>query len=291
MVIDFHTHAFPEKIAEKTLGLLAKLSQVEPETNGTISGLLSSMDEAGVDTSVILPVVTAPKQFDSIMRFALKINEDFGFLDKTREKKTMPKLVSFGGIHPDSADYKGELKALADAGFPGIKLHPDYQGVFFNDIRYKRIISYAQELGMIVVTHAGMDVGLPDPVHCTLSMAAEVLKETEAEKLVLAHLGGYATWEETAEFFAHGIFKKGQVYLDTAFSHPYIAPAQFTSIVQQAGEDHILFATDSPWAGQKEGVCWLKEQRLPEEVKEKIGFWNGSALLLGEGKNFLEMES
>ena len=44
MVIDFHTHAFPEKIAEKTLGLLAKLSQVEPETNGTISGLLSSMD-------------------------------------------------------------------------------------------------------------------------------------------------------------------------------------------------------------------------------------------------------
>ena len=117
MVIDFHTHAFPEKIAEKTLGLLAKLSQVEPETNGTISGLLSSMDEAGVDTSVILPVVTAPKQFDSIMRFALKINEDFGFLDKTWEKKTMPKLVSFGGIHPDSADYKGELKALADAGF------------------------------------------------------------------------------------------------------------------------------------------------------------------------------
>ena len=180
MVIDFHTHAFPEKIAEKTLGLLAKLSQVEPETNGTVSGLLSSMDEAGVDTSVILPVVTAPKQFDSIMRFALKINEDFGFLDKTWEKKTMPKLVSFGGIHPDSADYKGELKALADAGFPGIKLHPDYQGVFFNDIRYKRIISYAQELGMIVVTHAGMDVGLPDPVHCTLSMAAEVLKETEA---------------------------------------------------------------------------------------------------------------
>ena len=46
MVIDFHTHAFPEKIAEKTLGLLAKLSQVEPETNGTVSGLLSSMDEA-----------------------------------------------------------------------------------------------------------------------------------------------------------------------------------------------------------------------------------------------------
>ena len=27
----------------------------------------------------------------------------------------------------------------------GIKLHPDYQDTYFNDIRYKRIISYATE--------------------------------------------------------------------------------------------------------------------------------------------------
>lgn len=139
---------------------------------------------------------------------------------------------------------------------------------------------------MIVVVHAGMDVGLPDPVHGTLSMAAEVLRETGIEKLVLAHLGGYGVWDEVADFYDRGILKKGEVYLDTAFIQPYIQPAQFGSIVQRAGEDYILFATDSPWEGQKEGVCWLKEQRLPEETKEKIGFWNGAALFGRERKNF-----
>ena len=128
MIIDFHTHVFPEKIAERTLGILAEKSKIAPETDGTVHGLLSSMEEAGVDTSVILPVVTAPKQFASIMRFGLEINEAYGYLEKSWEKKKMPKLISFGGIHPDSADYKGELKALAEAGFPGIKIHPDYQG-------------------------------------------------------------------------------------------------------------------------------------------------------------------
>ncbi|MCI9595129.1 MAG: amidohydrolase family protein [Lachnospiraceae bacterium] len=279
MIIDFHTHVFPEKIAERTLGILAEKSKIAPETDGTVHGLLSSMEEAGVDTSVILPVVTAPKQFASIMRFGLEINEAYGYLEKSWEKKKMPKLISFGGIHPDSADYKGELKALAEAGFPGIKIHPDYQGVFFHDIRYLRIISYAQELGLVVVTHAGVDTGLPEPVHCTPGMAVEVLKETEVKKLVLAHLGGWCCWDELERIYDRGILRKGQIYLDTAFIQRFIQPSQFSSIVQKAGRDHVLFATDSPWSGQKEGVCWLKDQVLPEEDANRIGFWNAAELL------------
>ena len=38
------------------------------------------------------------------------------------------------------------LKELKHMGFKGIKLHPDYQETFIDDIRYKRIISYASEL-------------------------------------------------------------------------------------------------------------------------------------------------
>lgn len=288
MLIDFHTHIFPEKIAERTLHLLSGKSKVKPETDGTAEGLCSSMEEAGVSCSVVLPVVTAPKQFASITKFALEVNTKFGYLDQLWEKGQMPRLISFGGIHPDSADYRGELKTLADAGFPGIKVHPDYQGVFFNDIRYKRIIDYAQELGMIVVTHAGVDVGLPDPVHCTPKMAVEVLRETGINKLVLGHLGGWSCWEELEAFYDQGVLAKGQVYLDTAFIQHAIQPSQFTSIVQKAGEDTILFATDSPWMGQKEGVQWLKDQNLPEETKENIGFWNGAALLGCKRSNFLD---
>ena len=70
----------------------------------------------------------------------------------------------------------------------GIKLHPDYQDTYFNDIRYKRIISYATDLGLIISVHAGQDPKCPDNIHCTPAMAEEVLNEVEPEKLVLAHM-------------------------------------------------------------------------------------------------------
>ena len=38
--------------------------------------------------------------------------------------------------------------------------------VGFCDVRYMNIIEYADELGLIVLTHAGVDSGLPDPIHC-----------------------------------------------------------------------------------------------------------------------------
>ena len=87
-------------------------------------------------------------------------------------------------------DYRSELHELKEMGFLGIKLHPDYQDMYFNDIRYKRILDYASELGLIVVVHAGKDPKCPDHVHCAPEMIEEVLNEVAPEKLVLAHFGG-----------------------------------------------------------------------------------------------------
>ena len=74
MIIDFHTHIFPEKVAEKAIPKLADVIHITPSTNGTADSLLESMARAGVHTSVILPTVTNVKQFDSIIRFAQSIN-------------------------------------------------------------------------------------------------------------------------------------------------------------------------------------------------------------------------
>ncbi|MDE6024669.1 MAG: amidohydrolase family protein [Lachnospiraceae bacterium] len=263
MIIDFHTHVFPEKMVEAAVKSLEKKSGVPANTNGCIDGLLASMQEAGVDRSVILPVVTAPKQFSGINRFAASINEEYP-----------DRLTSFGGIHPDSEDYKEQLRFLKESGFLGIKLHPDYQGVEFNDIRYKRIVSYASELGMIIQVHAGVDIGLPDPVHCTPAMSLEVIRETEADKLVLAHFGGWKLWDEVEELLV------GQkVYFDTSFIQDYIDKSQFERIVMAHGADRVLFATDSPWSGQKASIDWIKSCDFDENVKEKIFHINAEKLL------------
>ena len=263
MVIDFHTHIFPDKIAAKTIEHLENVGGIKAATDGTLSGLLSSMEQSGVDLSVILPVATKPSQFETIQSFAKSVNEQYS-----------GKLISFGGIHPDCEDYKKELDIIKELGFKGIKLHPDYQGVMIDDIRFMRIIEYASELGLIIITHAGIDIGLPDPVHCPPKKMRKVLDAIQPEKMVLAHYGGWSQWEEVYEYLA------GEpVWLDTAFIYDYISKEQFHRILEKHDSDKILFATDSPWSDMAKGLDWIRSLALPKEVEEAILFGNAKRLL------------
>ncbi|MBP3609539.1 MAG: amidohydrolase family protein [Lachnospiraceae bacterium] len=263
MVIDFHTHIFPEKIAAKTIEQLEKRADVKAATDGTLQGLLASMERCGVDLSVILPVATKPSQFDSIQNFAKSVNEQYP-----------GRLISFGGIHPDCADYKKELDTIHDMGFQGIKLHPDYQGVMIDDVRYMRIIEYASELGLIILPHAGTDIGLPEPVHCPPEKMRKVLDAIKPEKMVLAHFGGWGLWEDVYEYLAGE-----NVWLDTAFIYDYITEEQFYKILEKHGPDRILFATDSPWSDMATGIDWINKLSLPQQIKEDILSGNAKRLL------------
>lgn len=260
MIIDFHTHMFPDKIASATIDYLADICQIAPHTNGTYEGLKAETESSQVDLSVALPIVTKPKQFDSINRFASNYQSG--------------NVLSFGSIHPDNDGYKEKLRQIKEMGLKGIKLHPDYQEVYFNDIRYKRIVSYASELGLIVVVHAGKDPKSPDDIHCTPQMSAELLREVQPEKLVLAHMGGNLQWTEVEEYLVGE-----QVYFDTGVVLDQISQEQFLRMVRNHGAEKILFATDSPWAGQKEYIQLLEQMPLTLDEKEKIFSKNALKLL------------
>ena len=60
MIIDFHTHTFPDKSSEKIVNHLAHIGCIPPHTDGSVIGLFSSMKEADIDYSVNLPVMTKP---------------------------------------------------------------------------------------------------------------------------------------------------------------------------------------------------------------------------------------
>lgn len=263
MIIDFHTHIFPDKIAESTIRSLEERAGLTASTNGTLSGLLASMETAGVDMSVILPVVTKPSQFETVNTFAASVNEQYE-----------GKLLSFGGIHPDTEDYKKELDRIKELGLKGIKIHPDYQGVMIDDIRYMNIIEYADALGLIILTHAGIDIGLPDPVHCPPDKMRKVIDTLHPKKMVVAHYGGWNQWEEVYEYLAGE-----NLYLDTAFTFDYIKEDMFYKILEKHGSDKVLFATDCPWGYQKKDVESLKKMNLTDEVKNEILYKNAMNLL------------
>ncbi len=267
MIVDFHTHVFPDKIAEKTVAFLANLSGLTPYSNGTVTGLEGALQRAETDLAVALPVVTNPSQFDSINRFAAALNEQKG------------NILSFGGIHPACEDLQGKMQRLKEMGFRGVKIHPDYQETFFDDERYLEILRLAKKLDLIVVTHAGVDDGyLGKPVRCTPDRVLNALHQVQGVKLVLAHMGANRMEEEVYEKLAGK-----DVYLDTAFCMHGMDKTFFRKLVRKHSVKRVLFATDSPWRDIREEVAVLKEMGLTDEEEEAIFFRNALSLLGMDG--------
>lgn len=267
MIIDFHTHIFPDNIAASTISYLSSKAYIPPYATGTLEGLKTSMKEALVDLSVVLPVVTKPKQFDSILSFATLVNETDG-------------LISFGGIHPQSEHYQEELDQIHAKGLKGVKLHPDYQGTFIDDESYINLITYALDLGLIIDIHAGFDGGFQAPYRCTPThsrrMLDEVLKRTRHPdpKIVLAHTGGLFYWDQVEELLVDQ-----KVYFDLSYSLGKIPDEQLYRLIRNHGIDRILFATDCPWSSQKHDVDYLKGMDLTDGQKERIFSKNAMELL------------
>ena len=281
MIIDIHTHTFPDKIAAATLDKLKHLSHTIPFTDGTAAGLAASMARAGVDRSVVMPVATSPRQVPHVNDASARMNE----------LGAQTGVLSFGCMHPDFDGWKEELARVRDLGLKGIKLHPQYQDTDFDDPRYLRILDRCGELGLVVLTHAGLDIGMPGKDNCAPEMVARVLDQVGPVKLVLAHMGGWRQWDRV-----EALLPGTGVYLDTSFSLGEITPlddghyrpgdlplldeAAFLRMVRRFGPDRILFGTDSPWDDQETALARLRA--LPLEKSELDAILGGNARKLLE---------
>ena len=196
-----------------------------------------------------------------------KINE---LSVKANEKMDETKVFNFGAIHPDCENYKEIIDDIASMELKAIKLHPDYQHVFFDDERYIRLIDYAANKGLGIIVHAGEDVGLPDTIHCTPDMVLNLWKHIQPEKLILAHMGGWRLWDEVEEKLVGLPF-----YMDTAVVLNRRFPVrlgneQFVRMVRKHGADKILFGTDSPWYDQKQALEDFDNTGLNDDEKKLI---------------------
>ena len=280
MIIDFHTHTFPEKNSGKVVQKLGSLSHTLPFTDGSVRELLVSMKEAGVDYSVNVPVMTTVEQVE-------KVNSS---LIQQREDLFSQGIITFGGMHPDYENYKEELRRLKQSGILGIKLHPAYQNVDLDDTRMMHIIDCASELGLIVLTHAGIDIGLSDHNYCSVSHILTVIDQVHPPRFVLAHMGNWGCWEDVEQDLAGA-----PVWLDTAFAVGSITPdpnqnekpyreenlsnEDFVRISRKHGVNRILFATDSPWQDQKDYIGRVRSTGLNKEELELVFSENARKLL------------
>ena len=280
MIIDIHTHIFPRHIAEKTIEKLGRAAHIRPHTDGTLYGLLVSMRHHKITYSVTLPAVTNPNSVEH--------------LNDTVIQKLLPMqsqgILPFGGMHPDYPHVRRELLRLKNAGVKGIKLHPAYQRADLDDPRNLRILYEASDLGMIVLTHAGVDISVNGYDYASIEQILHVLKEVQPQKLVLAHMGGWGNWAQVESDLAGA-----PVWLDTAFTYgrlgaypgmepsPHtdtvLAPADFVRLVRKHGAEKVLFGTDSPWQDQVEYVSRLQAIGLTNKELDAVLWKNAAGLL------------
>ncbi|MBE6825381.1 MAG: amidohydrolase [Ruminococcus sp.] len=260
--IDFHVHAFADKIAERTVASLAATCGETPETNGTLADTERAMREWGIDGMVVLSIATKPSQHLVCNNWAASIKA--------------PHIFPFGSVHPDGDDVMEELERIKSLGLYGIKLHPDYQNFRIEEPRMLPIYRKCATLGLPVVFHAGYDPLSPDLVHCTPEGAAAVLEAVPEMTMILAHMGGNACWD-AVETLLCGQFP--QLYLDTSLCAKYMTEAQTLRIIRKHGADKILLASDCPWDNTADTIAKLRRIGLTEDEQRLIFAENAKKLL------------
>ena len=138
----------------------------------------------------------------------------------------------------------------------------------------ERILGKAEQLGLLVVFHAGADIGLPPPVYTSPKKIRHALDYVGGSNLIAAHLGGWAQWDDV-----EACLVGTPVHLDTAYIAQFIDPAQCLRIIRNHGAEKIVFGSDSPWEDPADTLRFLESLGLNETELSLITHENALRLL------------
>ena len=263
MYIDFHTHAFADKIAGRAMEALSATSGLKPYTDGTLCGLKKKLRERDISAAVVLPIATKPSQQRVVNDWAADINGKNG-------------IYSFGSVHPDADDAVQTLESIKASGLHGVKLHPDYQGSFVEDEKAFPIYQKCSELNLPITFHAGYDPLSPELIHGTPEGFLKVYESFPKLTMIIAHCGGMYRWDGVERLLAG---KSGGIYFDVGFTAGEIGEKQLLRIIKKHGADRILLGSDCPWDDPENEINMIRRLPLSEEEKDMIFYKNALRLL------------
>ena len=274
MIIDFHTHNFPDAIAPRAIASMVEMlrHQFIPFGDGTLACQLADAKANGIDRCVMCPIATKPSQADVILRSALEIR------DGARGEEAARVIIPLASVHPADPDFRPHLKAIADAGIPGIKLHPYYQGFRLDDPAVFPFFAAVRDLGLIVIAHCGYDHGfLNVPMCCGPVEIAALLAAVPGlgTRFVAAHLGGR---EGNPPGVTDMLLETGCL-IDTACLEILQEDPDAIRVIETWPADRVVFGTDYPWNRQRRLVEWVKTHRPSAAEQEMIFHLNAEHLL------------
>lgn len=261
-VFDAHTHAFPDKIAAKTMEILVAKGGEKNRHDGTIDGLKAYEAAGGADGFLLLPIATRPSSTKAVNEWAAE--------------QRNANILAFGSIHPDAAEYEADLDYAVELGLKGIKLHPEYQEFFVDEERMFPIYEAIFSRGLPICFHAGADIGYPPPIRGDAYRLSKVLDAFPDGKVIAAHMGAYQQYDMVCECLAG----RPNLWIDTSFAAERMNAEEITHLVRLHGSDRVLFGTDAPWASFVDAAAALLQSGLTAEELKAI-FWDNAMHLLG----------
>jgi uncharacterized protein len=250
-IIDFHTHAFPDALAERAMLSLEHGASTKAFLDGRINSLLDSMDRSGIAKSVVCSIATKPSQFEPILQWSQTI----------RSERIIPLL----SLHPADTAYEERLRTIKSEGFKGIKLHPFYQEFDMNENRMLRIYEAVCRENLMIVMHTGYDIAFPQIRRADPAKILDIVERFPDLKFVATHLGSWRQWQEVDELLAGK-----PVYMELSFSLEYLDSAPVRDILLKHPKEYLLFGTDSPWTDQQGTLELFRGLGLGAEIERAI---------------------
>ncbi|MCQ2976118.1 MAG: amidohydrolase family protein [Bacteroidales bacterium] len=258
MIIDFHAHIYPQKIADKASKTIGDFYDTTMCYNGIPERLLESGSRIGVSKYIVHSTATVAHQVESINNYIIS------------EVNNHSEFIGFGTIHPDYQDFETELNRIKSAGLKGIKLHPDFQKFQIDTEIMDPIYEVMANLKMPVLVHAGdcrYDFSGPKRI-------SNVLEKHPSLILIAAHFGGYTEWDKACEFL---VGKK--VWFDTSSTLWKLPIDKANEMIKSHGVENFLFGSDYPMWDHEEELQRFNKLSLNNDERDAILFKNALRLL------------
>ncbi len=261
-IIDFHTHVYPEAIAQKAAQSICNFYELEGGgMGGTVSQLLERGKLAGIEKYVVLPVGLKPNHVRHINGFILE------------ETEKHSEFIGFGTVHAAQQDLLEETEFILRSGLHGIKMHPDTQLFNIDDERLFPMYDLLQDK-IPVMLHMGdkrYDYSHPRRLR-------RVMQEFPKLRVIAAHFGGYSVYDEAYEQL-HDM----DCMMDVSSSLMFMGREEAVKRIRRYGAQRLLYGTDFPLWDPVEEVKRFLSLPLTDEEFALICHENAESFLgLGE---------
>ncbi len=260
--IDFHTHAFPDALARRAVASLEENGGIEAHSDGSVGGLLASMDRAGIGQAVLCSIATRPGQFEDILHWSTAIRSE--------------RIVPLPSVHPRDPQWLERVRTVHAQGFVGIKMHSYYQDFDLDEPALFPLYDELSVLGLVLVVHTGFDIAFPRQRRADAARTVALAARWPRLKLVATHLGGWDDWDE-----AERLLIGRPIHLELSLGLHALPPEHLRRLLLAHPQDYLLFGSDSPWSDQAASLAILRALRLPPALFDRITGGNARRLLAG----------